>query len=288
MATVTNRLWSPKKRATAVVLRKEGYSYGEIAAKLGGGVNKSSVLSVCKKFELLGNVRDRPKSSRKKATTKQDDKRIVRMVLGDRRKTSKEIASLLNESGVKVGARTIRSRLFNAGLKARIPRKKPLLNIGQRKRRMAWATEHLNWTEEQWSKVIFSDESRICLFGSDGIHYVRRRVGEENLPSCTVPTMKHPQSVMIWGCMSAVKVGRLQVMEGMINAKKYIDEVLERKLLQSARDMYGDGQPFIFQQDGAPCHTAKICMKWFDDYDVQVLEWPGNSPDLNPIENLWA
>src|ERR1051325_10060431 len=45
---------------------------------------------------------------------------------------------------------------------------------------------------------------------------------------------------------------------------------------------------FIFQQDGAPCHTAKVCQKWFKDNNLRLLSWPGNSPDLNPIKNLWA
>ncbi len=58
-------------------------------------------------------------------------------------------------------------------------------------------------------------------------------------------------------------------------------------MLPSADKLYGDAD-FIFEQDLAPAHTAKGTKSWFNDHGVTVLDWPANSPDLTPIENLWG
>ncbi len=138
----------------------------------------------------------------------------------------------------------------------------------------------------QWSKVLFSDESKFCIsFGNQGPR-VWRKSGEAQNPCCLKSSVKFPQSVMIWAVMSSAGVGPLCFLKSTVNAAIY-QEILEHFMLPSADKLYGDAD-FIFQQDLAPAHTAKGTKSWFNDHGVTVLDWPANSPDLNPIENLWG
>ena len=187
--------WSPKKRAAAVTLWKEGHSYREIASKLGGGATLSGVMRLCKKFDVTGSLKDRSRTGRKRISTDRDNRNLVRLALSNGRLSSSKLAQQW----------TVRAHKMTV-IRARTPRKKPLLNVAQRRKRLVWAKEHREWTEEQWKKVLWSDESKINY---DGIQFVWWRSGEANKVQCLLPTVKRGESVMVWGCMCYNGTGRL-------------------------------------------------------------------------------
>ncbi len=129
-----------------------------------------------------------------------------------------------------------------------------------------------------------SDESKFCIsFGNQGPR-VWRKGGEAHRPSCLKSRVKFPQSVMIWGAMSSAGVGPLCFLKTNVTAPVY-QEILEHFMLPSAGQLFKHAD-FIFQQDLAPAHTAKSTKSWLNYHGVGVLDWPANSPDLNPKENL--
>ncbi len=157
---------------------------------------------------------------------------------------------------------------------------KPLLKQKHRQKHLTWAKEKKNWTVAQWSKVLFSDESKFCIsFGNQGPR-VWRKSGKAQNPRYLKSSVNFPQSVVIWAAMSSAGVGSLCFLKSTVNTALY-HEMLEHFMLPSADKLYGDAD-FIFQQVLAPPHTAKGTKSWFNDHGVTVLDWPANPPDLNP------
>ena len=91
---------------------------------------------------------------------------------------------------------------------------------------------------------------------------------------------------MIWGMITSHRVGRIVRIEGNLNKELYHD-ILQDNALGTYHEHHMNLDSFYFQQDNDPKHTSKIIKAWIIENDVDLLNWPPNSPDISIIENLW-
>jgi len=208
--------------------------------------------------------------------TSQDRCVLGRIITNDKYLTCGEIATKLS-SKVDISARTVNRELNKLGYHSKHPKTVPLLSEKNRLARVEWAKKHY---KQNWKIVIFSDETTFQMFRNTINAFYKDGT---SIPQKGVP--KHPEKVHFWGAFSARGTIGFHMFTQNMNAEFY-REILTNNLFENAHTIMGEH--WVFQQDNDPKHRAIKTREFICDQVPKLLEWPSYSPDINPIENLWA
>ncbi|KAK3568047.1 hypothetical protein QTP86_029116 [Hemibagrus guttatus] len=191
----------------------------ELPLAVNSRVGRDSIISVT--YKTTYNL---PRSGAPRKISPCGVKMITRTVSKNPRTTRGDLVNDLQRAGTKVTKATISNTLRHQGLKSCSARHVSLLKPVCVRACLKFAKEHLDDPEEDWENVIWSDETKIELFGKNSTCRVWRRKNAELHPKNTIPTVKHGGgNIMLWGCFSAKGPGRLIRVKERMNGAMYCE-----------------------------------------------------------------
>ena len=256
-------------REQAIGLFKGGSSITKISQIL--QINCSTLHYIIRKWKSIKTTKNLPRQGRPRLLSARGKRQLKSIVKRNRTSNLRCLTRLFNKGKPKnVSGKTISRNLHAMGFWARRACKKPLVSTANQKKRLAFYNKCKSWGPSDWKNVIFSDESKFNLIGSDGRKRVWRQKNERYLPECTQKTVVGGGgSVMLWGCITYEKLGPLIQVNGRLTSLTYISDILE-PLLQFWRVFRRRKKEAYYMQDNAPIHKGKSVMEWFGKKKVRV------------------
>ncbi|GFX83601.1 transposable element Tcb2 transposase [Trichonephila clavipes] len=200
--------------------------------------------------------------------------------------TAGEIARHTTQAtGRPISRFKVARRLHGGGVFARRPVRCVPLTPVHRRRRSLWCREHRNWRDNEWGRVLFTDESRFSLSSDSHRILIWRKRGSRNHPSNIIERDRYGgRGVLVWGGIMLGSRTDLHIDAGSVNGTRYCNEIL----LPYARLFRGAmGLQFLVMDDNAPCHRTVAAEQLLESEDIERMDCPARSLDLNPIEHVW-
>jgi transposase len=236
-----------------------------------------AVRKILRQYRDTGDVTPRARPGRPRLIADEADRAFHQILSAQPTSTSAELArALQHRSGVAVSSRTARRHRREIGWHPAHFRMQPELEVGHFEARLRWANANRN---RDWARMIFTDEKKYVIDKSGLVHWVpphgRRRTAGISLT-------KH--QVTVFGAFWTTNRAALHVIRGRVNTESYIN-IVQETLHPHMQEIRG----FDFVHDKATWAHTRRFHQWATEHQLTCRDdYPSRSPDLNPIETLWA
>ena len=192
-----------------------------------------------------------------------------------------------NATNVRISTQTISNRLHSSGLMARRPAIRIPFTSYYIQERLDWACQHVGWALNDWTPVLFMDESKFCIdFNDRRARVWKARYNERFTPVCVSEHDRYIKgSVMVWAGIGMQGKTDLHIIEnGTLTAVRSVNEILVVYVRPYAGAI---GADFILKDDNARPLRAHVTNQYLEDATIVRMDWPARSPDMNPVEHAW-